>query len=659
MSSLNAKISNALSTSFADIEIRDAFQTLDQRGIKNTPETRRNFRLDAQKEIIDCNAEIIDDFGKVAEQLRRTGDALSSLQKTCAALRQNINTARVETAPMLDEANNLTRLTDQVQDKQQILSDFNRHFLMSDDELVSLTSSADAVDDAFFQALVKAKQVQKDSEILLGGENQRLGLEILEQCNKNLNATFQKLYHWAQREFQTLDLEDSSLSSIIRRALRVLAERPTMFQECLSKFAEVRERTLADAFYLALTGTPADRDTQKPIEFSAHEPLRYVGDMLAWVHSTAVSERESLEVLFIAEGNEIARSIEAGLESEPWLRPDSGEVFNGKRALSQLVNQNLTGVARLLRQRIDTVIRTHHEPVLEYKIANLVVFYRKIFAKLLQGEDFMHTLDNVEDIALAQFRTAMRSKLAAATEEEDAVTAELEAPDFLEDALDELHDLLKSYDTSAAMSDDDGQALSSLLGEAFEPWLEVCERLSLTLEPPSNECFTINCLLAARAPLSQFQFTKPRVLTLNDAMQSHTSNLIDYEHGLLLARSGLRPLVEALDDLTPSQEQSETILKHQAFSQDRLLAAREMLDKFLPSALMDAVADLRGLQSSSLSHEIANAAAESFCQDFARIEAAVVAADRFQLSQRKTDEDLPTLRDVFPRTTEETRILLS
>ena len=66
-SQLSSKISSVLSTSFADIEIRDALNTLDERGIKNDADTRRNLRLDVQKEIIQCNADVIDDFGTVAQ----------------------------------------------------------------------------------------------------------------------------------------------------------------------------------------------------------------------------------------------------------------------------------------------------------------------------------------------------------------------------------------------------------------------------------------------------------------------------------------------------------------------------------------------------------------------------------------------------------------
>jgi hypothetical protein len=61
------KLTSVLSSSYADSDIRDALETLDSRGVQNTAETRRQLRLDVQKEVIDCNGEIIQDFGKVAE----------------------------------------------------------------------------------------------------------------------------------------------------------------------------------------------------------------------------------------------------------------------------------------------------------------------------------------------------------------------------------------------------------------------------------------------------------------------------------------------------------------------------------------------------------------------------------------------------------------
>lgn len=64
---LSNRLTSVLAASYADSDIRDALETLSIRGVHNTAETRRQLRLDVQKEVVDCNAEIVRDFGKVAE----------------------------------------------------------------------------------------------------------------------------------------------------------------------------------------------------------------------------------------------------------------------------------------------------------------------------------------------------------------------------------------------------------------------------------------------------------------------------------------------------------------------------------------------------------------------------------------------------------------
>lgn len=64
---LSSRITSVLSASYADLDIRDAVETLDARGLKNTAETRRQLRLDVQREVIQCNGEIVRDFGEVAD----------------------------------------------------------------------------------------------------------------------------------------------------------------------------------------------------------------------------------------------------------------------------------------------------------------------------------------------------------------------------------------------------------------------------------------------------------------------------------------------------------------------------------------------------------------------------------------------------------------
>lgn len=60
-----------------------------------------------------------------------------------------------------------------------------------------------------------------------------------------------------------------------------------------------------EAFLRALTiGWNHDAmGSSKPIEMQSHDPTRYAGDMLAWLHQATASEKEYLRSLTSEKGN--------------------------------------------------------------------------------------------------------------------------------------------------------------------------------------------------------------------------------------------------------------------------------------------------------------------------------------------------------------------
>ncbi|KAF2134472.1 oligomeric complex COG6 [Dothidotthia symphoricarpi CBS 119687] len=667
---LSSRITSVLSASYADLEIRDALETLDARQIQNSAETRRQLRLHVQKEVIQCNGEIVKDFGEVAEQLKRIGTAISSLNSYCADMRSHIAAANRETGPVLEEATNLMNQKKQAETKQQILHAFQSHFIISEEEATVLSYTAEPVNEDFFQVLTRVKKIHHDCQVLLGTEDQRLGLEVLEQSSKQLNAAFQKLYRWIQREFKTLDLENPQISASVRRSLRVLAERPALFQSCLDSFAEARESILSDSFHAALTGSTSEAEhiATKPIEFHAHDPLRYVGDMLAWAHSATVSEREALENLFISDGDEIKRSIQAGLESEPWLRDDGDEeVFDGKKALNQLVSRDLTGVARLLRQRTEQVIQSHEDATLAYKIANLIGFYKSTFVKLLGSDsEVMDMFDTLEGSAMRQFRANMRDYVAAVQSDVAVAPADLSPPEFLDDALKTLKALAKSYDTSVTTMDDGENDFESVLTEALDPFIHGCENLTKRMQQPESAIFAINCLVAVKDVLAQYTFASERVGEMDDTMDEHVAELVEHQHLYFVRESGLSVLLDALSAITDEADSLKTIPQLTAFKPEALIAASQQLDDFLPSALIDAAENLKRLRNRSMIQEVTEEAAGKFCADFESVERRIMAADDVLFDEKEENGDIdeeedmePGLRDLFPRTSGEIKVLLS
>ena len=587
-------------------------------------------------------------------------------------MRAQIGAANRETRPVLEEANDHFNQRAQLETKQHVLNAFAKHFLLSEEATATLTSSEEPLDNEFFGLLAKVKKIHQDSKFLLGTEDQRLGIEVLERSSKQLNAGYQKLYRWIQKEFKTLDLENPQIGSKMRSALRVLAERSQLFESCMDSFAENREHILSDTFHAALTGTTIDSDGRsaaKPIEFQAHDPLRYVGDMLAWVHSATVSEREALEVLFIGEGDELAKGMKTGRDNDAWARsgdaPD--EIFDGRQALNALVSRDIAGAGRLLRQRIEQVVTSHEDAALVYKIANLIAFYQSTFAKLLgRGAPISKLLDNLEDFTHDHFRANMRDHVSSIQSELTQAPFDTNPPDFLEEALGTMRVLMKSFDGSMAAASGEITAFEPIMTEALDPFLDGCVAQSKHLPHPQNDIFVINCLALVANALRPFQkFTAPRIEVLQSKLAGPAAALTVSQYHFFLSNSGLEPLMKAVSKLTDADSDLLKMPTLDEFSPDKLVAVSQELDDFLPSALMDATDNLKQLRNASMIRDITGEAAERFCEDFEMLEKRMLASDelRGQESQEDDDDDEERenslLKVLLSRTSGEIRVLLS
>ena len=612
------------------------------------------------------------------KQLQRVGAAIADLNKLCSNMRSHISAANRETGPCLEESSAMMTQRQQTETKQQLLGAFTSHFLLSDAEVTALTSTAEPVTDTFFQALTRVKKIHDDSQLLLGTEDQHLGLEILEQSSKQLNAAFQKLFRWTQRELRTLDLENPQLSTSVRRALRVLAERPALFQSCIDFFAENREQVLSDAFYAALTGGSAQRNVGGPalgkaIELSAHDPLRYVSDMLAWAHAATVGEREALQILFISDADEISKNIKAGREREPWLQitegtDGEGEVaaFDGKKALNDLVDRDLSGVLRQLRQRVEQIIQSHEDATLAYQISNLIVFYCSIFVPLLGPEStIIQTLQPITQKAFEQFRTLMRDHIANIHSDVAVTPLDLSPPDFLIEALETLKGLMKSYDTSLtnAASSQGTSGFQAVLEEALDPYLAGCDSISKGMGTPQGQILAINCLHATKETLRGRAFTQDRMAEIDETVSEQAERLVKTVRVWFVTESGLKRLFDSLEEYKDKnlQQEKDEIRKLREMQPDRLADMAQRIDAFLPGAMEDARAFIGKVADKRLVREVCEKAADMFVDEFEEAERIVVGLDEMTLAEHGGDEveEGALLRDVFPRTSDEIKVLLS
>jgi len=236
----------------------------------------------------------------------------------------------------------------------------------------------------------------------------------------------------------------------------------------------------------------------------------------------------------------------------------------------------------------------------------------------------------------------------------------LSPPEFLDDALQMLNALAKSYDTSIAAADEGDNGFQSVLSASLDPFLSGCENLYKRLAEPKNDIFAINCLLAAKNVLSPYSFASDRISEMDDTIREHSSKLVESQHRYLTYTSGIDVLLDAMSEVSDSPEAMTSLASLEPFKPEHLIATSQQLDDFLPSALMDAAENIKRLSNSRMVQKITEEAADKFCEDFEFLESRIIAADALvDDGSDSEDQVVVRLRDIFPRTSGEIRVLLS
>jgi hypothetical protein len=216
--------------------------------------------------------------------------------------------------------------------------------------------------------------------------------------------------------------------------------------------------------------------------------------------------------------------------------------------------------------------------------------------------------------------------------------------------------LMTSFSTSttpASTDKDQEETFTPILQEALHPYLAGCTSLARTLQSPHSQIFLLNTKLATLATLQPFQaFTSSQIDTLRTEIAAHTTALQDATAAFLLSASGLKPLLDVHDfrDASGGEEEEKKL--------NLLATCAQKLDSFLPSATEDARAFLGQLQEPNIVRGVVEEAAERFCETFEEIEGRVLEGDE-DIGDVDEDSDVVLLRDVFPRTAGEIRVLLS
>lgn len=97
------------------------------------------------------------------------------------------------------------------------------------------------------------------------------------------DAAYDRMTRWVKDETHRLTAATPEPHRLLRTALGLLArERPALLRYCAEEVEHVRQQVVVTTFIRALT---VGGEMGRPMDATlASDALRFVGDMLAWIH---------------------------------------------------------------------------------------------------------------------------------------------------------------------------------------------------------------------------------------------------------------------------------------------------------------------------------------------------------------------------------------
>ncbi|KAF4531926.1 hypothetical protein B566_EDAN000955 [Ephemera danica] len=372
------------------------------------------------------------------------------------------------------------------------------------------------------------------------------------QARRNFEIGLERLYRWTQNNCRNIELPETS--PLLANAMLWLLERPVLFQYVLDEYATARRAVLVRGFLDALTlGGPGG--TPRPIEMHAHEPQRYVGDMLAWLHQTIPSERENLQVLI-----------------KKCDQTQMGEQV--KQAMSNITE----GVCPPLRVRIDQILATDVEATILYAITNLLRFYQKVIGEVVNGGLLDITLGELHQASFGAFILALQAQVRRLGERIEPPPAELSPALGVTRMLSLLRDVL----AATTVAEQRKQDVTQMVACVVDPLLQAATESAVRLPTTHMAVYMLNCIYQLQSTLSLYEYMEERLERLQAQSDAQIDTLTSEQASSLVANLSLGPIYTILQEAerghlstTPGMDSSS--LKNFLTKLDSFLTMPEVL----------------------------------------------------------------------------------
>lgn len=571
---LSRKLKKVLETRTDTPDLLASLNTLSSFYTDNSPAARRNLRSTIENRALDINRDFLLASSTAQQALDRVEEEINAITECCDNISKALSSCNATTGDIISTTERLKHDLEITTQRQEIVESFLRDYQLSSEEINALRE--EELTENFFKALSHVQEIHANCKVLLRTHHQRAGLELMDMMAVHQEGAYERLCRWVQNECRRLgDTDNPEVGDLLKTAVRCLKERPVLFKYCAEEVANMRHNALFRRFISALTrGGPGGMP--RPIEVHAHDPLRYVGDMLGWLHQALASERELVFVLL---------DPDAVVDTGPTARRFStrSETDSGKTELDLtfVLDRIFEGVCRPFKVRVEQVLQSQPNLIISYKLSNTLEFYSYTISDLLGRETALcETVWALKDAAQKTYFDILKTRGEKLIRYPPLVSVDLSPPPAVRDGVSVLLEIIEIHDSmmvpASAKKPDFDPVISALL----DPIIKMCEQAAeahkskgsiqssrrsrtstdqghfskssvdamlvhsrsahayQTSETPSK-IFLINCLCAIQQPLLRHDVASKYATKLGGMIDNHLRDLVGKEVDAILSRCGL------------------------------------------------------------------------------------------------------------------------
>ncbi|CAI5756468.1 unnamed protein product [Candida verbasci] len=595
-STLSTRLSRVLNDSLNDNDQREIFSYIENNleenelNVQDLLDTgfvgsvsRSNFKNRIESNLIKNHSKILKEYQPVIKQLKSTEGKLNKFNELNSSTESIIDSHCQNSNKFNARINELNKQQKLVLLKKQLLQSFNAKFTLTEYEEFVLTQSGE-MNDEFFKVLSKLQKLNENCYILLSLDNCKLGNDILNKSNQLLNSSNDKIIKFCNKSLGNLySLNLKSKLVTLQKCLRYLQNKYNYFQNMIDNFINSRSKFINDEFL---------NYCESNLEIVQQESIRFIGDLLAYVHSLIVNESETIIAIFNINEN----------ENDPIIQ--------------DIINKILMNLQKPIKLKIDHLIYSETKVLTIFQIFNLLDLYVIMFKKI-KGNNLIEVLHSLISNCQDRIFSIISNKLSIIKQSNSArleLDTDLQPPNWIIEFYSDILNLLDQIKTKTILNlttDSHEKFLDLIINSPVEIFNSHVE-LNKAFNKKDNLIIKFNFLDLIQSKVIPISLLSDKVIEINSQINDITEKLTTLEYVNLLKSLHLENIYNVSNMICPFSDEFfdtsiyEPIKENKLYNLESMKQIDEKIQEILPNSIIEIQQSLLKVNSPMIVNDTIN-----------------------------------------------------